>query len=84
MALLRSGRRSQALWYQFEELCTGHASQHASRYRVGPAVVVDVNVKSVHDIEVGIAEQLLHGDVAYCGADVVLHKGLEIRLGSEG
>ena len=46
------------------------AAQHRERDRVGLAVVVDVGVEAVHHVEVGIAEELLHGRVADAGVDV--------------
>jgi hypothetical protein len=41
--------------------------EHARRQRIGLAIVFDVDVQTVHDIEMGIFEQRLQGRIAKKG-----------------
>lgn len=70
--------------HQPQELGAGHLAQHAGRHGVGPVVVVDVDVQTVHHIEVWIGKQFFHGGIAHLGAHPPLHEGLEIGAGRQG
>lgn len=75
--------RRRLLGHQLEELRAGHLAQHAGRHRVGPVVIVDVNVQPVHHIEVRVGKQLFHRGIADLGTNAALHEWLEVRLGRE-
>lgn len=69
---------------QLKELRAGHFTQHAGWQRIGQAVVVNVNVQPVHDVEVRVGKQLFQGSVAHLGAHAVLHEGLKVRARGQG
>ena len=48
------------IFKKIQKLSAGHLSQHGFRERVRLSVVVDINVHSVHHIEVRIGEQFFH------------------------
>ncbi len=63
---------------QLEELGAGHFAQHAGGHRIGLAVVVNVDVQPVHDVEVRIGKEFFHGRIAHLGAHATLHEGLKV------
>src|ERR1051325_2710620 len=54
--------------------------QHAGRDRVLLAVVVDVDVQAVHDVEARIAEELLQCHAPHALVDLGVHERLEVRV----
>lgn len=71
------------LGHQFHELGAGHLAQHAGRQGVRPVVVFDIDVQTVHDVEMGVGKQFFHGGIADLGIHPALHEGLEIRFGGQ-
>jgi len=57
--------------------------QHACGHRIGLAVIVDVDIQPVHDVEVRVGEELFHRRVAHLGTDARAHERLEIGVGRE-
>ena len=57
-----------------------HLTQHACGQRVGLAVVVDVGVQPVHDVEVRVGEQLFQRRVSHAMVDTRRDKTGVIRL----
>ena len=68
---------------QVQGLGTGHLTQHRHGQGIGLTVVVDVDVHTVHHIEVRVGEQLFHGGVFYIGRDASGHEAREIRFRGE-
>ena len=68
---------------QVEHLGAHHPSQHRGGQGAGDRVVVDVDVETVHHIEVRVGKQFFHGGVAHLGCDAVGNKRLEVRLRGE-
>ena len=78
-----SGRCLFLVVKEAQRMCAGHLAQHARRQRVGLGVVADVDVQTVHHIEVRVGKQLLHGQVAHLGRHRAGHEGFEVRRGGE-
>lgn len=51
------------IFKKIQKLSAGHLSQHGLRNGVRLSVVVDINIHSVHHIEMRIGKQLFHGRV---------------------
>jgi len=68
---------------QVQGLGTGHLTQHRHGQGIGLTVVVDVDVHTVHHIEVRVAEQLFHGHIFHIGRHTARHEAREIRFRGE-
>ena len=67
------------LLHQVHEFCTGHLPQHRRCERIRQAVIVDVHVQSIHDIEVRIGKQFFQRCILDLGRDLVPHEITEVR-----
>ena len=63
---------------QTQELSTHHFGQHACGHGVGRVVVANVDVQTVHHVEMRVGEQLLEGGIADLGRDCARHEGTEV------
>lgn len=74
----------RCLWrHQVQELRPRHLSQHASRQRVRLGVVTDVNVQTVHHIEVRVGKEFLHRCIAHIRGHALAHERLKVRRGAQ-
>lgn len=62
------------IFKKIQKLSAGHLSQHGFGEWVRLSVVVDINVHSVHHIEVRIGEQFFHRRVFHLRRDFVGHE----------
>ena len=62
------------IFKKIQKLSAGHLSQHGFGEWVRLSVVVDINVHSVHHIEMRIGEQFFHRRVFHLRRDFVGHE----------
>lgn len=76
----------QLVWVidQFQKLCTDHLRHIRGRQRAGLGVIVDVDVQSVHDVEVRIGKEFLDRSITHFRRDVFGDEAAEVGRGREG
>lgn len=58
-----------------------HLAQHGFGDELAFAVIVDVDVQTVHDVEMRVGEELAHGGIAYFRGHIARGKTAEIGRG---
>ena len=66
-----------------EQLRLHHLAQHARRQRIGLAVIVDVNVQAVHDVEVRVGEEFFQRGLLDFRRHVARHEARVVGLRRE-
>ena len=58
-------------------------AQHGFGYELAFAVIVDVDVQAVHDVEMGVREELAHGGIAHLRGHFARGKTAEVGRGRQ-